>query len=156
MLSPAGIALIKNIEKCRLNAYLDPRTGGKPITIGWGSTTKRNGDPWVMGDTITQSEADELLTQQLTNKFYATLARTIPFWRDMNANQQGALLSFSYNLGADFYGSEGFDTITRVLKNKIWDAVPNTLLLYRNPGSNVEEGLKRRRIAEGALWIKPV
>jgi hypothetical protein len=32
--------------------------------------------------------------------------------------------------------------------------IPDALLLYRNPGSNVEEGLKRRRVAEGALWSK--
>jgi lysozyme len=36
----------------------------------------------------------------------------------MNENQQGALLSFAYNLGARFYGSSGFNTITRVLRIK--------------------------------------
>lgn len=152
MLSPAGIALIKDIEKCRLNAYLDPKTGGKPITIGWGSTTKKNGDLWIMGDTITQAEADDLFEYQLTNKYYKTLARTIPYWDEMSLNKQGALLSFAYNLGADFYGADGFDTISRTLKAKNWFSIPAVLLMYRNPGSNVEEGLRRRRIAEGELW----
>ena len=32
--------------------------------------------------------------------------------------------------------------------------VPKTLEMYRNPGSNVEKGLLRRRIAEGTLWSK--
>ena len=62
-------------------------------------------------------------------------------------------LSFSYNLGARFYGSSGFNTITRVLKNREWDNVPNALYLYRNPGTNVEAGLARRRKAEGKLWV---
>jgi hypothetical protein len=38
------------------------------------------------------------------------------------------------------------------LKNKEWDKVPDALYLYRNPGSNVEAGLARRRKAEGKLW----
>lgn len=70
----------------------------------------------------------------------------------MNDNQRGALLSFAYNLGAGFYGSSNFNTITKVLREKKWSEVPKTLELYRNPGSNVEEGLLRRRKAEGKLW----
>jgi GH24 family phage-related lysozyme (muramidase) len=70
----------------------------------------------------------------------------------MNENQQGALLSFAYNLGAGFYGSSNFNTITRVLKNKEWSKVPDSLYLYHNPGTSVAEGLRRRRRAEGDLW----
>ncbi len=70
----------------------------------------------------------------------------------MNDNQHGALLSFGYNLGAGFYGSPDFNTITRVLRDKEWNKVPDALYLYRNPGTPVEEGLSRRRIAEGELW----
>jgi GH24 family phage-related lysozyme (muramidase) len=72
----------------------------------------------------------------------------------MNDNQKGSLLSFAYNLGARFYGSSGFNTITKVLRNKEWGNVPDTLKMYRNPGSNVEVGLLRRRGAEGRLWVK--
>ena len=35
-----------------------------------------------------------------------------------------------------------------------WDKVPDALYLYRNPGSNVEAGLARRRKAEGESWKK--
>jgi lysozyme len=76
----------------------------------------------------------------------------IPYWDEMNENQQGALLSFAYNLGARFYDSSGFNTISRVLKNKEWNKVPDTLYLYRNPGTKVEVGLARRRKSEGKLW----
>jgi hypothetical protein len=71
----------------------------------------------------------------------------------MSGNQQCALISFAYNLGSGFYGSEGFETISKRLKDKDWAAVPEALLLYRNPGTNVEAGLLRRRQAEGRLWV---
>jgi len=104
-----------------------------------------------MGRTITQEYANKLLEFDLKNRFLPSLQK-IPYWSEMNENQQGALLSFAYNLGAGFYGSPNFNTITRVLKEKKWDNVPEKLLLYRNPGTNVEAGLLRRRIAEGNLW----
>jgi GH24 family phage-related lysozyme (muramidase) len=71
----------------------------------------------------------------------------------MNDNQRGALLSFAYNLGARFYGSGGFNTISRILKEHRWHEVPKVLEMYRNPGSRVEAGLLRRRKAEGKLWV---
>jgi lysozyme len=80
----------------------------------------------------------------------------IPVWNELNANQQGALLSFGYNLGANFYGSSNFKSMTRVLTDKKWDEIEETFLKYRNPGSNVEAGLKRRRQAEAKLFLTPV
>lgn len=150
-----GLELIKTFEGCHLHAYPDPLTKGPPITIGWGSTRDFDGQPFKIGRKITQKYADDLLLFQLKNQFLPVLQK-IPYWNEMNDNQKGALLSFAYNLGANFYGSQGFATITRVLKNKIWLDVPSALLLYRNPGTNVEAGLKRRRIAEGELWRKPI
>jgi lysozyme len=71
----------------------------------------------------------------------------------MNDNQRGALLSFAYNLGAGFYNSSNFNTISRHLREKNWGVMPKVLEMYRNPGSNVEAGLLRRRVAEGKLWV---
>ena len=134
-----------------MNAYPDPLTGGLPITIGWGSTKDFNGQPFKLGRKITQDYADKLLIFDLEERFLPAL-RKIPYWNEMNDNQRGALLSFAYNLGARFYNSSGFNTITRVLKNKEWTKVPDALYLYRNPGTKVEKGLARRRTAEGKLW----
>ena len=134
-----------------MEAYPDPLTGGLPITIGWGSTKDFNGKPFKLGQKISQKVADDLLIAQIKNQFLPPLTK-IPYWSEMNEKQQGALLSFAYNLGANFYGSSGFNTITRVLREKKWDEVPAALELYRNPGTNVEAGLLRRRKAEGALW----
>ena len=145
--------LIKEFEGCHLSAYPDPLTGGLPITIGWGSTKDRKGQPFHLWNEITQQEADALLEFDIRNRFLPAL-EDIPYWKEMNDNQRGALLSFAYNLGAGFYGGRNFNTITRRLKNKEWHLVPEALKLYRNPGTKVEAGLLRRRIAEGKLWMR--
>ena len=150
-LPECGVKLIQEFEDCKLRSYYDPHTGGLPITIGWGSTRRKDGTRFMIGNSITQDEADDLFFYQLRREFLPKLQK-IPYWNEMNENQQGALLSFAYNLGADFYGSSDFNTITKVLKNKEWDKVPETFKLYRNPGTDVEVGLLRRRIAEGKLW----
>jgi lysozyme len=146
-----GVDLIKEFEGCHLKAYYDPLTGGLPITIGWGSTRRKDGTRFMIGNTITQDEADDLLYYQLRREFLPSLQK-IPYWSEMTDGQRGALLSFAYNLGAGFYGGSNFNTITKCLKNKEWDKVPDALYLYRNPGTNVEAGLARRRKAEGNLW----
>lgn len=147
----AGVGLIKEFEDFSPTAYYDPLTGGLPITIGYGSTKDFDGKPFKITDKINTANANSLLEHQIQTEFLPAL-RKIPFWNEMNENQQGALLSFAYNLGADFYGHPNFNTITRVLKEKRWGDVPEALKLYRNPGTNVEKGLLRRRIAEGNLW----
>ena len=151
-LSTKGVDLIKEFENCHLNAYPEPLTGGFPITIWWRSTKDFDGEAFKLGRKITQKYADSLFEFDLKNRFLPSL-KNIPHWNEMNINQQGALLSFAYNLGARFYGSSGFNTITRVLKNKEWNKVPDALYLYHNPGTKVAEGLKRRRVAEGKLWM---
>lgn len=145
--------MIKKFEGCKLTAYPDPLTGNLPITIGWGSTRRKDGTRFLLGTTITQKEADELLEYQLEKDYLPPLEK-IPFWNEMNDNQKGALLSFAYNLGANFYGSPYFNTITNVLKNKLWSKVSDALYLYRNKGTDVEFGLARRRREEGWLWSK--
>jgi hypothetical protein len=86
------------------------------------------------------------------DKIADKLRATVPHWTEMTDQQKCALISFAYNLGSGFYGAKGFETISKRLREKDWAGVPDALLLYRNPGSNVEAGLKRRRIAEGDLW----
>ena len=147
-----GVELITEFEGCHLKAYPDPLTGKEPITIGWGSTRRPDGSRFMLGQFITQQQADEYLMFDVEHKFIPPLTK-IPYWSEMNDNQRGALLSFAYNLGAGFYGSSNFNTITRILKERKWDEVPKVLEMYRNPGSNVEAGLLRRRRAEGKLWV---
>lgn len=151
----AGLSLIKEFEGCHLKAYPDPKTGKAPITIGWGSTRRPDGSTFMLGQYITQQQADEYLLYDVEHRILPSLQK-IPYWNEMNDNQRGALLSFGYNLGPNFYGSEGFYSITTHLKLKNWSLIPYTLEMYRNPGSNVEAGLLRRRKAEGKLWSTPM
>lgn len=152
-----ALPLVKEFEGCQLNAYPDPETGGDPWTIGWGSTRHANGQPVRQGDTITQAQADALLVSRLEHDNQA-LASRITGWGQLNVNERAALLSFTYNCGTGWYGSNGFATLTGCLQRGLQsDAselakVPAALMLYVNPGGPSEAGLRRRRKAEGALW----
>jgi GH24 family phage-related lysozyme (muramidase) len=147
----AAIRLIAEFEGCHLEAYPDPLSGDEPWTIGYGTTRYPDGRKVKRGDKVNVIEARQLLVQEV-DRIAAQLADAVPHWGEMSVGQQGALLSFAYNLGSGFYGASGFETISRRLREKDWAQVPAALLLYRNPGSNVEAGLRRRREAEGKLW----
>jgi GH24 family phage-related lysozyme (muramidase) len=147
----AAIALIKEFEGCHLSAYPDPLSGGEPWTIGYGTTRYSSGAPVKRGDKINVIEADMLLRLEV-DRIAAKLRSTVPHWNEMNDDQRSALVSFAYNLGAGFYGSGGFETISKCLRERNWADVPAAMELYRNPGTNVEAGLLRRRRAEGKLW----
>lgn len=146
-----GVELIKEFEGFSSKAYYDPHTGLLPITIAYGSTRKIDGTPFHIGETMTKEEGEKLLIYQINKEFIPSLQK-IPYWNEMNDKMKSAILDFAYNLGANFYGASGFNTITRVLREKKWDEVPAALELYRNPGSSVEAGLLRRRKREGLLW----
>jgi GH24 family phage-related lysozyme (muramidase) len=147
-----AIQIIKEFEGCHLSAYPDPLSGGDPWTIGYGTTRFPDGSAVQRGDKINVIEADMLLRLEVDR--IAERLRTIPHWASMADPQRCALISFAYNLGAGFYGSTGFETISAALRDKDWASVPAAMLLYRNPGTAVEAGLLRRRKAEGALWQK--
>ena len=147
----AAVELIKEFEGCHLTSYICP--AGVP-TIGYGNTRYPEGQNVRLGESISQQRAEEMLNLEI-QQTADILETDIPFWASMSSNQKAALISFAFNLGAYFYGLPGFSTISRVLKNHEWDQVPDALLLYRNPGSHFEEGLRRRRIKEGHIWSTP-
>lgn len=147
----AALALIKQFEGCHLEAYRDPLHGWDVATIGYGTTRYSDGRKVKQGDKINAIEADILLRQEV-DRIAAKLRDTVPHWKEMADHQKCALISFAYNLGSGFYNTPGFETISRELREKDWAAVPAAMLLYRNPGTNVEAGLKRRREVEGRLW----
>jgi GH24 family phage-related lysozyme (muramidase) len=155
-----AIKLIQEFEGCAefssqdglIHAYRDPRTGDEPHTIGWGTTVYPDGRKVKLGDAITREDADKFFVTTLQQSYWEPISKTIPHWQEMNDPMRSALCSFAYNLGAGFYGADGFNTISACLAEKRWNDVPKALMLYVNPGSNVEAGLRRRRDAEGDLW----
>lgn len=143
--------LIREFEGCSLTAYPDPLSGGEPWTIGWGITEYPDGRKVRRGDRISREQAEHYLRLTIVS-IDAFLRQRIPNYRALPPNRQAALISFSYNLGRNWYGSPGFASLTRAIKEQKYEDVPRILELYRNPGTKVEAGLLRRRRAEGALW----
>ena len=148
-----ALPLIKEFESCELTAYPDPETGGKPWTLGWGSTSYPDGRPVRQGDRISQQQADAWLHARLLRDA-KNLPEVLPspFWQALNENQRAALLSFSYNSGPNWFGHSGYTTISMAVRELRLEAVPAAMMLYVNPGGPSEAGLRRRRKAEVALW----
>tara|TARA_R110002012_G_scaffold209158_1_gene379495 strand:- start:1720 stop:2337 length:618 start_codon:yes stop_codon:yes gene_type:complete len=144
-----AVDLIKEFEGFRSAVYDD---GVGVATIGYGATFYQSGQKVGWNDPpITEAQGEELLKYHL-EYFYGTQESTIPYFEEMSDGKRGCLLSFSFNVGAHFYAANGFATITGCLRDRRWNDVPNALLLYVNPGSSVEAGLRRRREAEIQLW----
>ncbi len=144
-------ALIREYEGFESTAYPDPATGDKPWTLGWGFTSL-NDALIKKGDSISREDADALLDNWIETKVVPALAKTVPGWKSLPLARQNALVSFAWNVGWHFCGTSDFVTISRCLRESDYDAVPAAMMLYINPGSNVEAGLRRRREAEGKLW----
>lgn len=142
-----AIAYIQLCENCSLKPYLDSEG---IATIGWGSTFYEDNRRVTMDDpAIRQSYADALFLTVLKGDFWEPL-KSVPHWEQMGDGTRSALLSFAYNRGYR-YGHEDFNTLNGVLKNRNWNDLGRVLILYRNPGSNSELGLARRRYGESLL-----
>lgn len=136
-ISNKGIAIIKEFEGCRLEAYKDP--AGVP-TIGYGHTSGVK-----MGQVITQNTADEYLrddcaaAEKNVNSFDAKY-----HW---NQNQFDALVSFAFNLGSiNQLTANGTRSITEISAK-----IPE----YCHAGGKKLAGLVRRRAAEKELFDTP-
>lgn len=150
VLPAAAVQLICEFEGFRPTVYND---GVGVATIGYGSTFYLDGRSVTWNDgPITEPQARKMMEQIAEKDFWNVLKVTIPYWEEMSDGQRGALLSFSYNVGAHFFGSIGFHTVSACLTDRAWDEVPAAFRLYVNPGSAVEAGLRRRREAEIELW----
>lgn len=145
----AAMKMIKEFESFVAWPYKDSE--GVP-TIGYGTTRYPDGKYVSMSDkTVTIAQAEFFLSDYILHML--PILGNIPGWYEMKEGQRSALISFAYNVGERFYGGSGYESITRALRDKNWAIVPEMLLKYRNPGSEAEIGLLRRRKTEGELWI---
>lgn len=143
-----AIPFIERFEGVELKTYLCP--AGVP-TICAGLTRYPDGSPVRMGDVCTSSVCSGYLKEMLEKEFAPCLFK-IPSFESFGPSRQASLLSFAWNMGAAFYDSPGFDTITRVLKEKSYDDVRDALMLYCRANGTVLAGLERRRKEEADLW----
>ena len=135
-----GIQLIKAFEKCRLKAYKD---GGGVWTCGWGAT-----GPGVTSSTVwTQAQADKRFEDDV-NKTEGVVASLIHV--QVSSNQLSALVSFTYNVGAN-----NFRTSTLLKKlNKGDYVLADEFLRWVFDNKVFVQGLMNRRVAEAALFTE--
>jgi GH24 family phage-related lysozyme (muramidase) len=143
---------IKKFENFESSAYVDKIATGNPLAIGYGITGKYpDGKPVKATDTVTEPEAHQHLKQHIDKHVLPRLEK-IPNWSEMNQHQQASLIGFAYNTGGSFYGSKGFETISKHLKDKNWGEVDDAMKLYNKSGGKVRNGLIRRRDMEATMW----
>ena len=146
-----GRSLIIRGEGFRGDAYLC--SAGVP-TIGFGSIRYQDRDKVCLGDTISQDDAEKLLTHYIATQIDPMVPRLIP--RPLTQPQWDAFASFLYNFG--FEKTRGY-TLTRVIADgpadntlealKAWEAkVIHWWPVYRMAGGKPLLGLYRRRVAE--------
>ncbi len=137
-----ALALIKQFEGCRLDAYPDPGTGGEPWTVGWGSTGPgiRKGVRW------TQAQADQRLAEDVA-KFATGVDQllTIP----TKPHQRGALISLAYNIGL---GALSGSTLLRKHNAADFAGAQAQFAAWNKAGGKVMSGLVRRRAAEASVY----
>lgn len=143
-ISQRGLDLIKEFEGFMGTAYVCP--AGVP-TIGYG-TTLIDGKPVVLGTTITEAKANEVLEKQVNERYAAAVNRlvTVP----LNQNQFDALTSFTYNLGE---GALASSTLLRLLNQGDYASVPAQMMRWTKAGGVDLPGLVRRRKAEADLFV---
>lgn len=136
--SERGIALIKQFEGCRLQAY-KAVPSEKYYTIGYG----HYGPDVAANTVITQYQADAYLVLDLA-KFEQKVDKYSKY--NWTQNEFDALVSFAYNIGSiDQLTQNGTRT-----KQQIAAKIPE----YRKAGGKVLQGLVKRRAAEQALFLE--
>lgn len=127
--------LTRKWEGCKLQAYPDPATGGKPWTIGWGST----GPGIEKGTVWTQAQADARHKWDLENFMIGVKAAVK---KPATAGQLGAMTSLAYNIGIGaFRGS----TLLRLFNAGDAKGAADQFPRWNRANGKVMEGLTRRR-----------
>jgi lysozyme len=148
MINNETLKLIKDFEGLKLTQYY---CSSNVSTIGWG-TTLINGKPVPKGLKITEKQADEYLIEDIA-RFEAGVRKLLNV-EMLNANQYGAIVSFSYNCGI---GNLKSSTLLKKIKANPNDPdIAYQFSRWTRSNGVVMRGLERRRSAESALYFKPI
>jgi len=140
-----GIALIKSFEGCKLRAYQD---SVGIWTVGYGATFYQDGSKIKSGDTLTQQQADELLSYHVD--LFAEKVKPL-IKGELSDNQFSALVSFAFNLGA---GALAKSTLLKKVNANPEDAsISSEFAKWDKAGGKQLRGLTRRRKAEADLYF---
>lgn len=145
--SDQGLDLIRQFEGYSSLAYPDPGTGGKPYTIGYG-TTVADGKPVYSGQTCTAEQAKAWLRYDVASTGYDVWhLLKVP----VTQNQFDALVSFVYNVGSHAFAKS---TLLRKLNASDYAGAAEEFLRWDKAGGQPLRGLTRRRRAERELFLK--
>jgi len=139
-INEAGISLIKKFEGLSLKAYLCP---ANVLTIGYGHVSSSI----KQGDVITQAEADEFLSSDLS-KFCKGVEDCVKV--PITDNQFASLVSFAYNVGISALRNS---TLLKKLNAKDYEGAGDEFLRWTKAGGKTLPGLVNRRAAERKLFI---
>lgn len=147
----ATIRLITEFEGFVPNWYPDPAHGWKVPTCCYGHTDAA-GAPFyadTKDKTFTKAEGMDILRRDL-GKYEAGVNRNIKV--PLNANQYGALVSFTYNLGE---GNLAKSTLAKKVNAGDFVGASKEFSKWNKAGGKVLAGLTRRREAERQLFLAP-
>jgi lysozyme len=144
-MSKEGVeALLQKFEGCKLKAYRCP---ANVCTIGYGHTSAAGTPTVIDGMTITQQQADDILSRDL-QQYEAAV--TMMVHQPLTQHQFDVLVDFAYNAGV---GNLKSSTLLKKVNAAQFDDVPAELMKWNKGGGKVLPGLVRRRQAEGAWWV---
>lgn len=127
----------------RCKAYPDPGTGGKPWTIGWGTT----GPDVQVGSVWTKEQAEAALDRELVGKTMGVL-KLSPSLAKASDRRLAAIISFAYNCGL---GNYRISTLKRRIDAGDWNGAAEEIVKWNKAAGRVLPGLTRRRVAEAAM-----
>lgn len=136
-ISEKGLALIKEFEGLRLEAY---QCSADVWTIGYGHTAGVR-----KGDVITKATADRMLADDVS-EFESAVNNAVT--APLTQNQFDALVSLAFNIGAT-----AFKNSTLVKKLNLRHDAADEFLRWRYVNRVESPGLRRRREAERALFL---
>lgn len=128
-------------------AYPDPGTGGKPWTIGIGSTTNESGQPIAPGTIWTRERAIARFKAHLAE--FGEGVDKLLAGKPATAAQKAALTSLAYNIGL---GALGGSTVLRRHRAGDFEGAANAFGMWSKAGGKTMAGLVRRRAAEAELY----
>jgi len=146
-INKAGLDLIKSFEGLKLTAYLD--IVGVP-TIGYGCTHGVTKEDVQNKRTITEQQATDMMMAELAN-FENGVDSCVT--AQINENQFGALVAFSYNVGSSALQKS---TLLKLLNSGDVSGAAEQFLRWNKAGGKEVAGLTRRRQAERSLFLQSV
>lgn len=115
---------LRRDEGCKLHAYPDPLTGGKPWTVGYGCTGPTIGPKTVW----TQQEAEDALFHGVAS-LTSDMLSALPWIVTLAPERVDVLVNMAWNMGLG--GLLGFTTTLRLVRDGKYAEAADAMLRSR-------------------------